>query len=155
MKNKNQQGFTIIELVAVMIIIAVISAIAAPTFLDYIRNQRLKGATRELYSALMNARMMAVSENRNIFVQFVSNHQYCFVRDMNGSKTIDSGDKAGAIMDIHHDYPDITFSANVNPVFRPNGTGKNLTITMSSSSTAQKNRITISSAGRIRIFSCP
>lgn len=155
MQRKTNKGFTVAELMIVLVIIGVLASISTPYFLEYLKNQRLNGATRELYSALMNARMQAVSENRKIIVEIVSNHQYRFVRDINGNEVIDAGDVTGATTDIHPAYPDITFSANFNPVFRPNGTGKNPVITISSSSLTKKNCIYISTAGRIRIITCP
>ncbi len=154
MQRKTNKGFTVAELMIVLVIIGVLASISTPYFLEYLKNQRLNGATRELYSALMNARMQSVSENRKIIVEIVSNHQYRFVRDANGNEVIDAGEATGASTDIHPAYPDITFSANFNPVFRPNGTGKNPVITISSSSTTKKNCIYISTAGRIRILTC-
>ena len=152
--NKRFGGFTLIELMVVIAIIAVLSAIAVPSFLEYARNQRLSGAARQVYTDLMNARQQSVTENKKIIVQFMNNHQYQFVRDNDKSETVTTGDETLLLRDIHPEYSDITFSANFNPAFRHNGTGKNPVITMTSSSTGKTKCIVITTAGRIRIGGC-
>ncbi len=154
MVHKRTLGFTLIEMMVVIAIIAVLSAIAVPSFMEYARNQRLNGAARQVYSDLMNARQQAVTENKKIIVEFVSNHQYQFVRDNDASETVSTGDETLVLRDIHPEYSDVTFSAGFNPAFRPNGTGKNPVITLTSSSTGKTKCITISTAGRIKIGDC-
>lgn len=152
--NKRFGGFTLIEMMVVVAIIAVLSAIAVPSFLEYARNQRLNGAARQVYADLMNARQQSVTENKKIIVQFVDNHQYQFVRDNDATETVTTGDETLGSRDIHPEYSDITFSARFNPAFRPNGTGKNPVITLTSSSTGKTKCIVISTAGRINIRDC-
>ena len=154
MVHKRTLGFTLIEMMVVIAIIAVLSAIAVPSFMEYARNQRLNGAARQVYSDLMNARQQAVTENKKIIVEFVSNHQYQFVRDNDASETVSTGDETLVLRDIHPEYSDVTFSAGFNPAFRPNGTGKNPVITLTSSSTGKTKCIVISTAGRINIRDC-
>ncbi|OQC55298.1 MAG: Fimbrial protein precursor [Deltaproteobacteria bacterium ADurb.Bin022] len=154
MVKKRTLGFTLIEMMVVIAVIAVLSAIAVPSFMEYARNQRLNGAARQVYTDLMNARQQAVTENKKIIVQFVNNHQYQFVRDNDASETVTTGDETLVLRDIQPEYSDVTFSAGFNPAFRPNGTGKNPVITLTSSSTGKTKCITISTAGRIKIGDC-
>jgi Tfp pilus assembly protein FimT len=118
--------------------------------MDYLKSRRLSGATMQLYVDLMNARQQAVSQNMNVIVSFDNNHQYRIIRDLNGNETIETGE-TGPLRDIHPDYADVTFATTFNPVFRPNGTGKNLKITISSSSLSKTKTIDISMNGRVRI----
>ena len=154
MKKSSVGGFTIIEIMIVIAIIGIMAGIAAPNFMDYLKSQRLSGATIQVYGDLMNARQQAVTENKKIIVEFVNDHQYRFVRDNDASENITTGDETGNLRDIHPDYADVTFSTSFNPVFRPNGTGKNPVITMTSTSTGKTKCVTISTAGRIRISTC-
>ena len=154
MVKKRTLGFTLIEMMVVIAVIAVLSAIAVPSFMEYARNQRLNGAARQVYTDLMNARQQSVTENKKIIVQFVNNHQYQFVRDNDASETVTTGDETLVLRDIQPEYSDVTFSAGFNPAFRPNGTGKNPVITLTSSSTGKTKCITISTAGRIKIGDC-
>lgn len=59
-------GFTLPELMAVVAIIAVLSAVAAPSFSQLVSAQRVKGVTSDLFSALTRARSEAIKRNTEI-----------------------------------------------------------------------------------------
>jgi prepilin-type N-terminal cleavage/methylation domain-containing protein len=69
MRNK---GFTVIEVVVVMAIVAILSSIAIPGFSRWIPDYQLKNAARDLYSNLQLAKMTAVKENGVCRVEFDS-----------------------------------------------------------------------------------
>jgi prepilin-type N-terminal cleavage/methylation domain-containing protein len=53
--RQNDPGFTIIELAIVMLVIGILSAIAAPGWLAFINNQRLRASQGRVYSAMQLA----------------------------------------------------------------------------------------------------
>jgi prepilin-type N-terminal cleavage/methylation domain-containing protein len=57
--RQNDPGFTIIELVIGMLVIAILSAIAAPGWLGFINNQRLRASQGRVYSAMQLAQSNA------------------------------------------------------------------------------------------------
>jgi type IV fimbrial biogenesis protein FimT len=61
-------GFTLLELLATITVIAILSAIAVPGFLDFARNNRLTTATNELVSDMLVARNEAVKRNRPVVI---------------------------------------------------------------------------------------
>ena len=63
-------GFTILELMIVVSIIAVMSAIAVPNFTNWAPKFRLWSATDDIVKHLMLARMSAISQNRDVVVTF-------------------------------------------------------------------------------------
>ncbi|MCI5141124.1 MAG: prepilin-type N-terminal cleavage/methylation domain-containing protein [Candidatus Electrothrix sp. ATG1] len=69
-KRRNSAGFTFAEVMIVMAIFGILSAIAIPSFLRSQPERRLANATRNLYSDLQKARLLAVRNNTNVVVSF-------------------------------------------------------------------------------------
>ncbi len=67
---KNQSGFSIMELMIVIGIIAIVSAITLPNFISYRDNYKLGSASRDIMSVLQNAKIRAVRDNANVEVIF-------------------------------------------------------------------------------------
>jgi Tfp pilus assembly protein FimT len=56
---KSASGFTMIELLIIILVLGIVSAIAAPSWLMFINNQRLKVSIDRVYSAMVTARSNA------------------------------------------------------------------------------------------------
>ena len=67
---KNEQGFSFAELMVVIAIVGILSAIALPSFLSSLPEKRLKNAARNLYVDLQKARLLAVKENKSVTFTF-------------------------------------------------------------------------------------
>lgn len=65
-KGIRSRGFTLVEMMVVVLILGVLAAIAAPNMTVMIRNQRLKNAAFDIYSALNLARSEALKRNRTV-----------------------------------------------------------------------------------------
>lgn len=63
-------GFTLIEVVMTMVILATLAAVAIPGFAVWLPNYRLKSAARDLLSNLQLAKMGAVKQNKTWAVVF-------------------------------------------------------------------------------------
>ena len=62
------KGFTMIELMIVVAIVGIASALAVPNFLEMIRQSQLKEATLEVANKLTTARMAAMNRNKAVTV---------------------------------------------------------------------------------------
>ncbi|MCW5206951.1 GspH/FimT family pseudopilin [Desulfobulbus sp. F5] len=67
---KDKAGFSFMELMVVIALIGVLSAIALPSLLGNLPEKRLKNAARNLYADMQRARLQAVKENKKISVRF-------------------------------------------------------------------------------------
>ncbi len=73
-KHAEYQGFTLIELMIVVVLIAVIAAIAAPSFANMIRDNRLTTQANNLLASLQLARSEAVSRGVQVTVRRAGNN---------------------------------------------------------------------------------
>ncbi len=67
---QGKAGFSLVELMVVIGIIAIMAAAGTPSFLNWLPNYRLRSAARDIYSTLQNARLLAVRENTSVRVVF-------------------------------------------------------------------------------------
>jgi len=74
MKNliSTTKGFSLLELMVVIAIIAISAAFAIPNLFSDIPKYNLSAGARELLSAMQLARMTAIKENSNVVLSFNS-----------------------------------------------------------------------------------
>lgn len=82
---KDNRGFSLIETLLVISLIAILAGIAAPYLGGLVKKNRIENYTKRIYSDLMNTRIMAVDRNMAHFVvfAFTSPPQYTVVADTN------------------------------------------------------------------------
>lgn len=91
----NSRGFTLIELMVVMALVAVLAALATPEFKRAMAVQQLSGAASDLAAAAMQARSEAIKRNRRTLVQPTSGTDWSqgwrVYLDLNVNASYDSG----------------------------------------------------------------
>jgi type IV fimbrial biogenesis protein FimT len=89
--QRNRAGFSLLELIAVVSIMAVVTAMAIPIFVNARRGYQLRTATVDLAGLLQRSRMSAVRSNsvRGVFTQAAGTQVYF---DSNGSGAYDQGE---------------------------------------------------------------
>jgi len=74
-RNQSDRGFTLIEVLVVVIMIGILSAISAPSFLGFLNRQRMNTAQGTLYNAFRDAQSLAKTEK---LVPLIGNSQVAF-----------------------------------------------------------------------------
>lgn len=69
-RREREGGFTVMELLIVVSIIAISTSIAVPTFVSWAPKFRLNSAADNLEKNLMLARISAISQNYDVVVKF-------------------------------------------------------------------------------------
>ncbi len=84
---KQQSGFTLMELMVSIAIIAIVTGVALPSFLSWRATQQLGSSAREILSAIQNTRMQAIREQVQTVITFdaATGSYEAFVDDGEGS----------------------------------------------------------------------
>lgn len=72
MAARRQTGFTMIELMAAVIVLAILAAIATPSYVEYLERSRLRSAVEDTMTLLAQARQGAVEADRNVNVRMTA-----------------------------------------------------------------------------------
>ena len=130
---RNQSGFTLIEAMIVIAVIGIMTAVAVASSLSYLPDMRLKSASRDLYSNLQKAKMMAVKTNTSHAVFFDTANNLYQIIDLGPDGTlgtIDDLPQAPIFLSnyksyIGYGYGNATIPANPDGVFPGNGVSFN------------------------------
>ena len=113
--SKDSSGFSLMELMVVIAMIGILSAIALPGILRALPEQRLKNAARNLYADMQRARMLAVTENRRVYVKFDKTGGFYYFDDDNDGYTPSDFRRNLS------EYGDVSFGKTNNISFGPTG----------------------------------
>lgn len=92
--RNGKQGFTLIECMIVVAIIAILAAIATPNIMRWLPDKKLKAAARDLYSNMQRAKTIAIRSNNNTAIIFdTANNWYelCNNWDSSASPSVCAG----------------------------------------------------------------
>ncbi len=70
--KKSNQGFTLIEMMVVVIIVGVVAAIAAPNFLGLLNQTRVKDGLAQVEGAIKEAQRQAIRRGKTCKIKFVT-----------------------------------------------------------------------------------
>ncbi len=93
--SRNQcEGFSLVELMIVVVIVLIVTGITVPRFLTMIHNARLQGGVSDFAGLLQKARIRAVQDDTYYATYFTTSgsilEAYVDVKKINGSTTLDT-----------------------------------------------------------------
>lgn len=72
LSQRSERGFTLLEMLVVVAIIATMAAVALPSISNYMRHYRIRGAASDVAGELQTTRSKAIMTNTNAGVTFVT-----------------------------------------------------------------------------------
>lgn len=140
------RGFTLIELLVVVTVLVILLTVGIPSFRETIIATRLKNASFDVYSSLVQARSEAVTRNNTVTVAPVDASDWAkgwTVTENTGGTVVRRQDPAEGIT-ITSPGGSLTF----NGMGRLTGALRQFTVTASNASDAQKRCVIIDPSGR-------
>jgi Tfp pilus assembly protein FimT len=140
-RTKSGAGFTLIDMIAVMAIIATVSAIAIPQVTSTLDSMRLGMSVRDVERELQFARLKAVSTNRPMRVRFdCPSAGKIRVVEVIGTSAIPDANDADAVLGRCSEttYPYSPTGADQSRLTRPNNDGAIRTVYAGTTFTAKQ-----------------
>jgi len=138
-----QAGFTLLEVIIVMAIIAIVSAVGIPAFADWREKQAVRNVAQTLLSHMKQARVIAVAQNRSVSITFTST-VYVLDADTKGAGTCGRCKQAQVTLSQFSNQ--LVLSPTTTRTFTSRGTANSGTITLTAGDFDKK--ITMNVIGR-------
>lgn len=118
MKTRAVRGFTLLELIVALVVLAILAAVAVPSMSSFFARKRVEGVATELATDLQYARSEAVQRNATVRITFGTG---CYVIHTVGSSATSCTQSGGATLGtgaigIKTVQLDANSSASLNPV---------------------------------------
>ena len=145
---RDARGFTLIEMIIVIAVMGILSAIAVPGFGAWLDDQRLNNAANMIRGDLNRAKITAAKNKRQYRVLFGTSGYELQEGDKRSASTTWTGN---ILNRSFADYPGVTVkSVSTHPVFNPRGTVDSaVTITLENIG-GNEQTIEVSYAGRVK-----
>lgn len=167
MRSRPVSGFTLLELMAAVVLVAILVAVGIPSYQSLRQEQMVRAATQALYTDMMLLKSEAIKRNQDLsLVVFNSGlSDWCYrisidgtcascdddCSSLEGRKGADASEFGGVVIGATDDY--VSGSTATIKFTQRRGTFQSGHLTVSNnSSTASK--IIISNYGRIRTDTC-
>ena len=159
--TRKQAGFSLVELMVVIAVLAIIAAVALPSFQGMRDAARVRSAVEAVYSQLQFARSESVKQNRDLFVSVTTGASWCVgISNVTGCACGTPGScqfgPAGALAEnnvLAENFVGVSLASNLTEFLidnRRGGTAAAATLTLTGGS-SKTGSVTISPLGRVSI----
>jgi len=146
----NTRGITICELMMGLCIISVLSCIAVPNVIKWLRNEEYRTSARNIAYMLREARSLSVTTNLEHRVEFDSSKKR--YRLLQGDRATDSTAWNAVVYDWRSVPPNVYLDADVEAIhLNPTGTANAGTIRINDETHRTRCKVVIARTGRIRV----
>ncbi|MCE5211184.1 MAG: prepilin-type N-terminal cleavage/methylation domain-containing protein [Deltaproteobacteria bacterium] len=122
LNDKNTKGFSLVEILTVVAILAIVLTISIPMFSSFVKNRNLKEAAAALMSDIKFAKQRSMTENihyiitidkdnNDYSVQDCCNTTDCSAKGCSYNATKNLGDFGNGVMILDNTYNTITFQS--------------------------------------------
>lgn len=159
-RNRTQDGFTLIEVLVGVAILAIVIGVAVPSFQAWMRSTQVRTAAESVLSGLQRARAEAISRNTNVsFTMLDTNPDPAItdsswvIRVVNTAEQIESySAKEGSPLISSVSLPASATSITFNNLGGVVNTGASLTqVNFTGPTTLKQLRVTIGVGGNVRM----
>jgi prepilin-type N-terminal cleavage/methylation domain-containing protein len=141
------QGFTLLELLVVILVLTILAAVGIPLVLSATRALAMNGAAREIQAALLQARTLAITTRQNVCLKPVSGgFAYLTVSCTGAPWTGANTDSSGTF----HLSENVTTSGGA-AIFTPFGSASQTTTITVSLTGGGTTTVTVKPSGRVTI----
>ena len=145
-----EAGFTLVELILVLVVISILSVMAVPAYLSYRQAATLKSGAQQVVAMINQARELAIKQNDNVCVKVPGSTTMTYtLGSCSGTVWVGAGtDGAGNVR-----VPQgITVSATANPIFDYVGSAlPAATYTITNTQTSATLTVSVAASGRVTI----
>lgn len=163
---QSTRGYTLLELMITIAILGIVLALAVPSMIDFVRNQRLTSGVNDIVLALNSARLGALTRQLPVSVCPSTDGTVCggtwtdgaiVFHDDNGNGTVDAGDEVRQFFNQFDDSMAIALPDFL--IYMPDGTPRTEAsftfpiqsdVTVTNAPQYNIRRITIAATGRVQ-----